>query len=182
MKLGFAGIVIGVAMATQVAAQDAASSVVLQQVQQCISKTRAPGSYQIVDFDSIPVVEANSGGTAAGAHNVNDCLQDSYSVQYSVGAFGLDEKDAKTAVEACRSKRPAEFVLGTVLTAGVVVALGGSVGGGVVLGALSSAAYSRPIYERCLRKAGVTEDAGVRYASSCSRHSDVMHGGGQYCR
>ncbi|WP_353314964.1 hypothetical protein [Shimia sp. NS0008-38b] len=66
----------------------AVSATVVGQVQRCMAKTRAPGSYGVFLDRSFPVVQAEIGGTSVGVHNVNDCLQDLYNVQYSVA--GLD--------------------------------------------------------------------------------------------
>ncbi|WP_299353967.1 hypothetical protein [uncultured Shimia sp.] len=54
----------------------------IQAVRSCMSETRAPGSYAMSTADAVPTVITASGGSERGAHNVNDCLQDRYSVQY----------------------------------------------------------------------------------------------------
>ncbi|MEP2531806.1 hypothetical protein [Shimia sp.] len=68
--------------ALQVSGAIALESEVVRQVQQCMKKTHAPGSYAITQFEPVPTVSAHSGGSELGTHNVNDCLKDTYQVQY----------------------------------------------------------------------------------------------------
>lgn len=74
-------------VAADASASDARASgaqPVVQQVRTCMVQTRAPGSYGVFVSRPVPVVQAELGGTERGARHVNDCLQDRYSVQYSL--------------------------------------------------------------------------------------------------
>ncbi len=126
-----------------------------QLVLQCMSETRAPGAYALVD-GRVLAVKPGEGGTQAGARNVNDCLLDKRGVQFST----LDGKqvtsgNALIPASECRRERNSRIALGLVLTVGTVAALGGD--GAVVGGIAGSAVGIRKVnkdFRNCLALAG----------------------------
>ena len=184
MMLRFVGLLIGSVWAVQASADVAGGPVLMQQISQCVAQTGAPGSYEVTDFETVPAVAVSQGGTEIGAHNVNDCLKDSYNVQYSSGAFGLPagEFDVMSAVGKCRDERNSTLFVGTAATTGVWLLLGGHPVGGVFWGLIFSNPPARSNFEACLLETGVYQYAGREFAFGCSRDSDVLHGGSQYCR
>jgi len=68
----------------------AASTTAEANVRTCMSKTSAPGAYQLPINDSVPQVSPASGGTTTGAQLVNDCLLDVYRVQFATATTSAE--------------------------------------------------------------------------------------------
>ncbi|MBO9400325.1 hypothetical protein [Shimia sp. R9_3] len=180
MKRICTGVMMAAIAATQVMADE---TLVVQQISQCIVDTGSQGAYKVTEFDKVPVVVADAGGTERGARNVNDCLQDNYNVQYDNGAFGVaDGNKVASGPDVCQQERIQGFVIGTVVIGAINASLGGNFFAGAALGnALTWGTIQRD-YRECVRREGGAKYAGVEFHSGCSRHSDVLHGGAQYCR
>lgn len=156
----------------------------MRNVQTCISKTRAPGSYAMSTYSAVPSVVVGSGGTDQGASSVNDCLNDLYQVQY--GADGVPWTDAvvqdKTAAKKCRRTRNTKIAVGVVLGAGAAAATAGeyAVAGALLGGGIGFAAANNQ-YKACMASAGGPKRTGEIYLS-CNGGGGVMHSGDGYCR
>ncbi|MBO9475632.1 hypothetical protein J7413_18975 [Shimia sp. R10_1] len=184
MKFGFAGLLIGMTLATQAVAEEKATPIVIQQIQQCISDTRAPGKYKVTAYENVPVVVSDAGGTDIGASNVNDCLQDTYGVQYETNAFASvsDKTSFELAEQQCRNTMVGGAILGVVAGAAVWHWAGYSAAEGAAIAILGTPISLSGFMDRCLRDKGFSKSQGLEFASGCSRKSDVLHGGSQYCR
>ena len=161
----------------------ATEDVRMRNVQTCIKQTRAPGSYAMSTFESLPVVVAADGGTEQGARDVNDCLSDKYQVQY--GIDGVPWTDAvvqdDTAAQKCRTNRNVAIAVGLVLGAGAVAATGGEYAvAGALLGGGIGAAAADSKYKACMAAAGGPKRSGEIYLA-CNGGGGVMHSGDGYC-
>ncbi|MDA5558367.1 hypothetical protein [Shimia sp. MMG029] len=184
MKFGFAGLLIGLMLATQVAAKDVATPLIVQQIQRCIADTRAPGTYKVTAYENVPIVVADAEGTDLGARNVNDCLQDTYSVQYSIGAFSsvTDDASVERARQQCLNLVVGGVIIGVVAGAVIWHWVGYPAAEGAALALIGAPITGPNLMNQCLRDKGVSQSQGLEFASGCSRKSDVLHGGSQYCR
>lgn len=188
MKLGFAGLLIGLTLATQVVAKDATDPVLIQQVSQCAAETRAPGSYLVAAADGVPSVLPAEGGSEVGVRNINDCLQDVYDVQYDQVATEFSDVSVDELVARCRTKANVSLVIGTVVTAATFSTIGSVAEFWSLLGAsVGGSQLGRGLgyHVRCgqLSDPEVAKSLGIRTSASvCMRSADVMHGGSGYCR
>ncbi|WP_299418783.1 hypothetical protein [uncultured Shimia sp.] len=181
--LGFGFCMVVAGLATQVSAE---TSVVVDQVQSCMSKTRAPGSYLVAVHKEVPTVMAATGGTETGVVKINDCLADIYDVQFSA-ALSTSNEASKELVAQCHRKGNAHLIVGTIVTAATFAAVGTANEFWLLFGAgVGGASIGRGIKYKmsCNQLADPNYRSGkqIDVATGCPKHADVMHGGSRYCR
>lgn len=184
--LGFGFCIAVAGVATQVSAE---ASVVVDQVQSCMSKTRASGSYLVAVHKEVPTVMTATGGTEAGVVKINDCLADTYDVQFGAVALSTSTAAREELVAQCHRRGNAHLVVGTIVTAATFAAIGTASEFWLLVGA---------------GVGGTSLGKGIRYKMSCNKLSDpkylsdqkvaqsstagcpksagVMFGGSRYCR
>ncbi|WP_371229114.1 hypothetical protein [Roseovarius sp. 2305UL8-3] len=75
------------AFTTQASAQSAPIFITDTMVFECVKETRAPGRYEWLQVENLIEIQAIETGTARGANDVNDCLQDKLQIQYGSAAL-----------------------------------------------------------------------------------------------
>ncbi|MGX9351247.1 hypothetical protein ACS3QZ_08595 [Shimia sp. W99] len=153
-----------------------------------MKETRAPGSYAYIQTGGVPRVGAADGGTERGAHDINDCLQDRYSVQYGSNAGVVRTSSGSgnevPAASQCKTTRNQQKVIGGVLTAGVFAVAGATGAGALFWGGVAAGVTGNREYRDCLDRAGVTRRGSEKQEHGhfvCSRSSKGMYGGSGYC-
>ena len=154
-------------------------------VAQCVSETRATGSYELVGNKSLQV-QPGDGGTAIGARDVNDCLLDKRGVQFNSGKSGeIIAANGLVSAQECRRDRNGRIAVGLVLTAGVVAVSGdGAIYGGIAGSAVGIRKVNRDFRE-CLALAGQV-DADVRAplaipVAGCRKRGGTLQNGDSIC-
>ncbi|MEO0765281.1 MAG: hypothetical protein AAFS01_02420 [Pseudomonadota bacterium] len=157
--------------------------------QKCAEQTRAPGNYYLSDAPGLPHVLPSPDGTVDGAARINDCLKDAYAIQYgarlgetSPGA--LAETGGVDAEVVCRRTRNGQYVVGTVLTAGIIAAIGepytaATIGG--LVGLNQGFKVSNRQYAECVNAAAPPVDPNAAIYTGCSRRNGVMSAGTRLC-
>jgi hypothetical protein len=151
------------------------ADVATQTAQRCIVQTKAPGNYFISEAPGVP---------AAGAANVNDCLNDAYGVQFGspTGQVTATRASAPIGGQAATSGsvdcsrilnrspgRAAAYSLGSSIVAG---AIGASVQAGV---------YQRNLNNCLAQRAAPRVDPNAAVFTGCSRQHGVLSGGTSLC-
>lgn len=181
--LGFGFCLAVAGLATQVSAE---TSVVVDQVQSCMSKTRAPGSYLVAVHEKVPTVMVATGGTETGVVKINDCLADTYDVQFSA-ALSTSNEASKELVAQCHRKGNAHLIVGTIITAATFASIGSASEFWLLTGAgVGGASIGRGIKYKMncnkLADPNYQIQKQIDVATGCPKHADVMHGGSRYCR
>jgi hypothetical protein len=160
------------------------ADVATQTAQRCIVQTKAPGNYFISEAPGVPHVLPGQGGSAAGAANVNDCLNDAYGVQFGspTGQVTATRASAPIGGQAATScsvdcsrilnrspGRAAAYSLGSSIVAG---AIGASVQAGV---------YQRNLNNCLAQRAAPRVDPNAAVFTGCSRQHGVLSGGTSLC-
>ncbi|MEP1355880.1 MAG: hypothetical protein ABJX32_15070 [Tateyamaria sp.] len=167
----------------------AAADIPRSAAQKCAEQTRAPGNYYLSDAPGLPHVLPSPDGTVDGAARINDCLKDAYAVQYGarlgeVSQGALAETGGVDAAQKCRQTRNGQVVVGTVLTAGIIAAIGepytaATIGG--LIGLSQGVKYSNQEYAKCVNAAAPPVNPNAAIYTGCSRRNGVMSGGTRLC-
>lgn len=151
--------------------------------QQCALNTNAPGNYYISNAPGLPHVIPGRGGTLAGAARINDCLTDTYQVQYGTKGGGVATAGVAATAPTTQPSgglncaenlnrtpgRAATYAFGSALVAG---AAGADVQAGVYQGSLN----------RCLAQSSAPPvSPGAAVYVGCSRRGGVMRLGNSLC-
>jgi len=166
-------------LTTTLAIADAAR----QAAQQCALNTNAPGNYNISNAPGLPHVIPGQGGTEAGAARINDCLTDTYQVQY--GAKGGAVATAGVARTAPTSQPSGRLNCAEILNRTPGRAATYAFGSALVAGAIGASAqagvYQRNL-NRCLAQAPAQRvDPNAAIYVGCSRRGGVMRRGTSLC-
>jgi hypothetical protein len=181
--LGFGFCMAVAGLATQASAE---ASVVVEQVQSCMSKTHAPGSYLVAMTKTVPTVLVATGGTEAGVQKINDCLNDTYDVQFGA-ALSATNVASKELVAKCHRQGNAHLIVGTIITAATIASYGTASEFWLLMGAgVGGASIGRGIkYKMSCNKLADPQyraQKQIDLATGCPKSADVMHGGSRYCR
>lgn len=168
-----AGIALALCFGTPVLANGAMS--LDQEVALCQQRTQAPGSYQAVDG----AVQVGFGGTARGASDITDCIEDLRKVQF--GAVDAPVQTATVATTTANASRCERL-----LNRGNGEAAALAIGAGLLAGYVGVAVHGAVVtnnFQRCMQQRGVVSSAPRTVAASgaCGRGSNLLVGGTGYC-
>jgi len=153
-----------------------------QAAQQCALNTNAPGNYNISNAPGLPHVIPGQGGTAAGAARINDCLADTYQVQYGAGGGAVATASAARAPTSQPSGRVnCANILNRTPGRAATYAFGAALVAGAIGASAQAGVYQRNL-NRCLAQSSappVVPNAAIYVG--CSRRGGVLSRGNSLC-
>jgi len=159
--------------------------------QSCAVQTNAPGNYYISNAPGLPSVLPGPDGTPAGAARINDCLTDTYAVQYGTRAGTAATPVASApqvtanALGECKTVRDRQIATGLAATVGIIAALGEPYTASVIGGVVGSTQGIRGVnkrYRACVAAASAPPvDPNAAIYVGCSRKNGVMSRGTSLC-